>query len=573
MSEPGPFDRMLEPGSGDRTARLILIGMGVIGVILLILVLSPISLFGGGDGGAGEGGAAAPSGTTRLAKAPKAPEGYEALSRLEKIDEKQQCPCTLIINLIEPISDGRNLSLYTNRGGKWERLATATLMNNGTAASGVVEVLPANLVVFRRTASAVQISGWLPAGAQADADALDVVATLNPVDYAPAADGTLAGSASILPEGSGNVMPTVRASTQPELDAVNSILSSPGLRDAHINALVEVASRPSNAGIDLDYRGVNAARKADFTGFIKTLADRLHQANRSLSLTLPTPTKTGVSWDTGAYDWQEISQRADVIKIAGEPDPSVYYRRMDEVLNFLKDKVDLKKLVLILTRHSVEKGTDGTRTLSLYEGLSLASSIEVRTTSAITPNSSVVIVGKNIFQDDGASGLRWDAEAFAVSFTYPGRGGPRTVWLENALSVAFRIDLARRYGLGGVAVDNVSLDPRLAAIWQPLREYLETGGIRLAQPNGVMLRPTWQAQAGQTEAGTQGNLVWKAPAQPGAYDISLIVSDGVIKAYQKIVLTVQSPGATPAPTAAGTRAPGTTPAASPTRTPTATPRP
>ena len=82
MKEPGPFDRMLESSaSQDRSARLILIGMGILGLILLVLVLPPFSvLSGGGD---------STPGTTSTAsrKLPKVPEGYEALSSLMKLDK------------------------------------------------------------------------------------------------------------------------------------------------------------------------------------------------------------------------------------------------------------------------------------------------------------------------------------------------------------------------------------------------------------------------------------------------------------------------------------------------------
>jgi spore germination protein YaaH len=350
------------------------------------------------------------------------------------------------------------------------------------------------------------------------------------------------------------VVPTVRAAAQKDIEAANTILGSPGLRDAHINALVQLSQQSTYSGIDIDYRGLNPARKGDFSSFITVLGDRLHQSNRTLTVTLPMPVKSGVNWDTGAYDWEELGRRADVIKLVGEQDPSIYHQRMEEALNFLKPKLTLNKVVLVVTRQSVEKGSDGLRTLSLGEGLTLASTIEVRTTSQITPNSSVVIVGKNIFQDDGASGLRWDDTAFAVAFSYPGRGGQRTVWLENSLSLAFKLDLARRFGLGGVSIDDVSLNQQAPAFWTPLRLYAESGNVALAQPNGVLLRPAWQIQAGGSEPGTKGNIVWKAPAQPGAYDVSLIISDGVIRAMQKIVLEVRpaaaaaSPGGAPAPT-------------------------
>jgi hypothetical protein len=194
-------------------------------------------------------------------------------------------------------------------------------------------------------------------------------------------------------------------------------------------------------------------------------------------------------------------------------------------------------------RQSREKGSDGVRSLSLVEALTLASAIDLRTAVPAAANASVSLVGTNIFQDDGASGITWDTTANAVAFSFPGRGGQRTIWFENSISVAFKIDLARRFGLGGVSVDDISADSRAPAIWEPLRTYAETGTVGLAQPNGTLLRPTWESQGGTIEPGQRGNVIWKAPAQPGRYDVSLIVSDGVVRAAQKISLEVRAPGA------------------------------
>lgn len=575
--EQGPFDRLLEPagpdGPADQNTRYVFIGLGLLGLLLLVLVLPPLSLLSGG-GGDSSGSGITTSRSTSGAKAPKAPEGFEALSRAYDLEQPKGTagPYTLTLPLIAPQSDGRNLALYTQKNGKWERVTNATLVQNGTAVTAQVDTMPENVAVLRRTDTAVALSGWLAAGAQPDPAALDILATINPVDFKPNADGSIAGTATTLPAGKGNVLPSVRAVDGPEADAVNAILASPALRDTHINALVQLALQPGNAGVDIDYERVGAARKADFTSFITVLAERLHQSSRSLSIVLPTPTKTGVSWDTTGYDWQVLTRTADTVKLRPVQDPSGYFKQMEEVVAFLKDKVDLKKVSLVVERQSFEKGTDGLRGLPLLEGLSLASQIDVRTTSAITPNAQVVIVGKNIFQDDGATGLRWDDSAFAVSFSYPGRGGTRTVWLENSLSIAFKLDFAKRMGLGGIAVTDVSLNDQAASIWDPLRSYAESGSVALVQPNGVALRPTWQIQAGSSEAGTKGNIVWKAPPQPGAYDVSLVVSDGVIRAMQKIVLEVKASGAAaPSAPTATTRPGSTVPAGTPS--PTATRKP
>ncbi len=550
MSEQGPFEHRREGRGGgrprDEGARKILIGMGVVGVILLILILPPISLLSGGN----SGGPAVPPGVTGSeiatqsgsnALVPKAPDGFEVLSVLNTnlSDKGLQGPFVLTVKLLQPVTDGRNLGLYTYKDNQWTRIAAGTLSENGVEVKAQVATIPDNVAVLRRTTSAAEVSGWLPAGAQPDANALSVLTTINPLGVTPAADGSLAGTQTDVPDVQGNVIPTVRATSPEEIDAVNTILTSPNLQDAHVQALVQLALQPGNAGVDLDYRNVAPARKADFTQFVTSLAQQLHQSDRSLTLTLPMPVQTGVSWDTGAYDWAALSGVADSLNLAAELDPSAYYDKMDAVLGYLKQSVDLRKVHLIVTRKSIEKASDGSLSfLTLHDALSRATDIEVRTTTPIVANSSVVIVGKNIFTDDGASGLLWDQNADAVSFSYPGTGGQRTVWIQNRLSLAFQLDLAQRYGLGGIAIDDVSQNDAAPDVWNLVASYGETGSVDLVAPNSVMLKPTWKVQAGSAEPGSKGNLVWKAPAQAGSYEIQLIVSDGVIWAEQKINLDV-----------------------------------
>ena len=560
--------------SNDRNARLILYGLGVVGIILLVLILPPISLLSSGDdlstigaGGPTDGGSNTVVGTT--IKLPRVPEGFEALSPLytdqNRETEGKTGPFVVSVALAQPITDARNLGLYTYRSNQWVRVSNGVLQPGGAEVKGEMNEVPANLAVLRRTTTATQVSGWLPVDAEADPGALEAIDTVNLLGFAPAADGAVVGGTSAMPAGQLNLVPTVRATSPAEIDAVNTILASPALRDAHVNALVQLSLQPGYAGVDLDYRNINPARKADFTSFIGLLAQNLRQSNKSLSLTLPTPAKAGVTWDTGAYDWEELTRTVDLVKMVPELDPSIYHTRMGEVLAYLDPKVDLKKVSLIVSRRSIEKGTDGLTSMSLHEALSLASTIELRTTAQITPGTSVAIVGKNIYQDDGATGITWDQGAYAVSFAYPGRGGQRTVWMENSLSVAFKLDLARRYGLGGVALDDIANDPAAPDIWNVVGTFGEAGSVELVAPNSTMLRPTWNVQAGSSDAGTKGNIVWKAPAQTGAYDISLVVSDGVIRAQQQIVLEVRSPSSTP--TTSGTPGATTNRGTTPTRVP------
>jgi hypothetical protein len=541
MSEQGPFNRRDGGDPNDNSGRTILVIMGVVAAVVFLLFASPFKIIGGGDDG--DGGSAIEGVTD--GRSPGIPDGFQALSihfnDLEK-PANTEGPYALTMPLLEQVSDGRNIGLYTYEDGRWRRVASATLVSNGTAASGEVDEMPSNLAVLRLLSSAVQITGWLPTGANADPEALSILTTINPADFAPASDGKLTGSARTIAGANGNIVPAVLAAT-PEADAaVDAILASPALLDEHVTALVQLSLQNGNAGVDIDYPRINPARKADFTAFITVLAGQLHQANRTLSVTLPSPTRSGVSWDTGAYDWEEIVAQADLVKLRPEDDPSLFFQNVNDVLAFLGGRsVDLKKVALVVGRESHESASDGLTQMTLLQALALAAEIEVRTASQVTPNSSVVIVGRNIFQDDGASGLVWDDQARAVSFDYPGRGGTRTVWLENSLSLAFKLELAASFGLAGVAISDVSDTAGQADFWEPLRTYSETGSISPAAANSIMLRPTWEVQAGSSQAESKGNLVWTAPSQPGSYEVSLIVSDGVIRASKSIQLQVQAP--------------------------------
>jgi hypothetical protein len=540
MREQGPFDKLLQPDEPrDRTPIFIVGVIVVLAIVLLILVLPPVSILKGGGGGAPTGPGALTS--RPRTKTPEPPAGWEILSRLYELKTGEvEGGALLTVDLDTRPADERNLALYTYEDGQWRRLAPATLINEGTAAQGEVSSLPQNVAVLRRTTLAVQVMGWLPPDAEMDPEAARTLTMLHPLDFVPAADGILLGTGRPRPQDSAlRVLPTVRALGPPESEAVDTVLASPELRQAHIDDILRVVREGAYEGIDIDYRAVSPARSADFTQFVVDLADALHREGRSLTLTLPLPVRQAAGWDTGPYDWQALGQAVDAIELAAEPDQSLYYQRMEDALGFLTQQVDRSKLVLVVSPFSHEKGGEGIKALLLSQALGLASTLVARTEGDIRPQDQVTIVGPNIYQDEGASGLFWDDEALAVSFSYPGEGGARTVWIENGFSVAFKLDLVRRFQLGGVAVEDVSLSAAGPNIWIPVEELADSGNMTLVKPNGSLLKPYWEASEGALDGGAQGAVVWTAPA-PGTYEVTLVVSDGVVRVGQRLSLEVKA---------------------------------
>lgn len=549
MEEPGPFDRILQaepPQRRDRAAILI-VGVSVIlGLLLLILVLPPISIFDDGDKPAISG----PVTAVMREEFPPPPPGFEAVSALFDLSAPDSIrqPVRLTVDLSAPVSEGEQLSLFTYRDGGWRRLGDAIPLAEGNAAQGEVPVLPSNVAVLRPVEQARVVLGSLPVGAEPDPRALGALTTLNPTGFVPSWDGRISGGPlQLSADQEVAVAPTITASAPSEIETLDAILASADLRAAHVQAILEFARGSEFAGIDLDYQTIDPSLGDEFTALVRELSTGLHEEGRSLSLTLPLPVRQDEGWDTLGFDWQTLSSLVDAIKLAPELEQDRYYQRMEEALGFLVSRVGSSKLLLPVGTLSRERGVDGVRALTLTEALSLASIPITQPEGPVAPGSTVQVLGQNLAGEMGASGLRWDDLARAVVFSYTGPGGERTVWLANLFSEAFKLDLARRYQLGGVAVEDVSRQTEDANIWPAVLQYAQTGEVELVKPNGELLQPSWTVSGGALEGDPGALVTWRAPTEAGAYTFTLMVSDGVMRVGQQLQVAVQPPEGAVAP--------------------------
>jgi hypothetical protein len=286
---------------------------------------------------------------------------------------------------------------------------------------------------------------------------------------------------------------------------------------------------------------VNAQLRDQFTDFINQLQKDLHADRRTLTLSLPLPASQNGNIDTGAYDWERLGQVADSIEIRPGLDQELYFQDAETGLNYVTGKVDKSKLLLAMSSMSVERGTDGLRAMPLADALTLASLAGADVNGDIAPSAQVKLTAQNLAQSASASGMHWDDTARAVTFSYPGRGGKRTVWISNEFSAAYRLDLVQRFGLGGVVLDDVSEAAGASDVYTAVAQLADSGSITLTKPNGQLLVPAWEASDGTLDAKSGESVTWTAPANPGTYEVTLIVSDGVVRASQKLAIDVTKP--------------------------------
>jgi hypothetical protein len=544
----GPFDRILhaEPGEqSDRTALYVVAGLVVVVATLLILVF-PLAVFDDDDNEQPSNVSVSPS-----EDVPPLPDGYEAVSGLLDLSDQPGGPPLASPRVIVPLSagaeEGEELPVYTYSDGDWEQLGTATVLGGGTSAQADLEVLPDNIAVLRQTESAgLEVLGSLPAGAQPDPAALDAVTTINARGFTPAADGSIVGDTALLaPLQSESVAPTIAAVLPAEVQALDQILASPELSAVHVAAIFSFATETGAGGVDLDYKTVAPERADAFTAFVRSLSEELHGAGKTLTISLPAPVLSGDEWSTAGYQWEVLVPLVDGVKIAPPNDPAQYFVVMEGALDYLVPRVGGARLLLTVGPLSREQSVDGVRPITLDSALALASVPATSAGGAVEPGASLNVFGQNLSSDTGASGLRWDDAARSVTFTYAGAGGQRTVWISNGFSEAFKMDVAREYGLGGISVDSIGAGSASANIWPRVREFVEGSELALITPNQDILQPGWEVSAGELDSQSGPTVVWTLPQEPGTYNVTLVVSDGSVRAGQRLTVTVGAAASSP----------------------------
>ena len=548
----GPFERVLRPQPSRDPAPFIIGGTAFfLALVVLILFVAPFSPLAEDDGegeeiAVGEADIVA----RRLREIPPLPPGLIAISPFYAIDvpEEVDGPAVIRVTLLQQERDPTNLGFYTFADEDWRRLTSADLTRDGNEASGEFPLIPKNLVVFRVIPQTYQVVGSLAAGATLHPDAQALVNILSPRDFRPAADGLVEGETTQLELRSGQqLIPTIVGSDPEGAAIVGDILSDGDLRQTHIEAILALVLRGDFDGIDLEYSQVDPELRSAFTLFVEELSQQLHQEGRRLSLTLPAAASDARA---GAYDWPALGILVDMIKVLPPPDPDIYWKEMPDVLTFATRNVAPERLFLVMSPFSTRKEGARLDSIGYQQAMLLATQLQVQSPSdleEIRPTVGVHISAVNIDQEFGASGLHWSDDVRSVIFTFGQEPSSTTVFVENAFSAAFKLELVQAFRLGGVAIADASAEADVANVWPAVKALVDTGAPLLARPDPDVLAPSWLAPDGGDIDASNGSALWR-PAEAGQFNIELLVSDGVQRFGRRLNLEVQEePTPTPTP--------------------------
>jgi spore germination protein YaaH len=500
----------------------------------------------------------------------------------------QEPPTSVIVRVpmpgdAEPL---RTLDMYSWNGEAWQWLPHF-IPPGDDFIEAQLDYLPQSVVVMQTKPLQPSVSADLSPAANVPDQARDTVVEINPQGLYLDAEGAIRGDLNALPQPDQTaaylVMPTLRNwenGGAARGDLIDNMLVDTRAREEHINRIIELVVRNAYPGIDIDYRGVNPDLRDEYTNFITELADALHEQGKQLSVRLGLPVQVSLDlWETGVYDWRAIGAVADTVKVPVPSDPRAYNPggQMDTMLQWAVGEVNRYKLQLLISTRSTQRTDGNQKDIPYAEALAPFGQIVVEGGSTIVnPGQQVTFTLAGLQQ---STGIQFDPTSGTYWFAYVDPNGQQyTVWLENAASIARKLQYVAEYNLRGVAVQNLLSEENDSQIWEVIRKFLNL----VIPPVESQFAVVWQVESASGDVLAQDNTeltnpryAWTAPEEGGEYVIAAAISsDGGTTgaARGSVSVLVATPTPTPTPTPPPTPTPTPVPA-TPTPAPEPTPAP
>ncbi len=223
----------------------------------------------------------------------------------------------------------------------------------------------------------------------------------------------------------------------------SAMIHDPARRAAHVSLLLDEVLAYGYDGIDVDYESLNGHADRDaFSIFIEELAAALHAHDKLLSIAIHPKTSAPGDWDgVIAQDWTRIGAAVDRFRImtygyhwaASEPGPIAPVWWMENVLAHATS--------IVSPNH-------------VYAGIHLyGHDWNGTSASSLTWTSAQTLISTHNAPTRWKAASPWWRTVAEPWFTYTGDlGQAHEVWYADGASVTARLELAKRYGLGGVAL-------------------------------------------------------------------------------------------------------------------------
>jgi len=326
------------------------------------------------------------------------------------------------------------------------------------------------LLFLAPQAFAYNVSAWLPnwdvkEAFQSFKDNSDIITTISPFWYNVAEDGTLIlkensedqSVINLAKEKKVTLIPTITNSFKGA--TVSPIFNDLELKKKNIQIIVDKVLEKGYDGIDIDYEGIYSEDKNAFTAYLRDLDEALNKHGKKLTVAIqaksfPTLLKFG---DRG-QDWAAIAPYVDEFRImtydygwkGSIPRPVAPYYWVEEVIEYAITKVPREKIYVGVPFYGY----------GWSEGF--FSSYTYATIKLILDKYGVD------FQYDPAQ--KTNRLFYVSEFDTRNPKLPHEVWFENHVSLEAKLELVKKYNLGGISIWRLGKEDK--ANWRSIRKEL-----------------------------------------------------------------------------------------------------
>jgi hypothetical protein len=435
------------------------------------------------------------------------PKAIAPLSPIYRLEQRGAPPESLTLTLalpegIEPAQ--ADLYGYDATAERWQFIPAQRALIDGrlslAAVLNGVQRLPDALFIGRLAPQAPIISVVIEAGQAFKPEVAAIANVVHPAGLVPNAEGALDGA---LPAGvtfgsSYAVMPLIRnyrGDAAPDAALIETLLSDPVLRQAHLERLLEFASNQPYSGIALEYLGLPPTMRDVFSAFIGDLAAALHADGRLLTLVLPFPEQAGAQFETGAYDWRALGALADSIQVILPHNPRDYLPEgtVRRALAWAVGEISRTKLHAVISVRSVAQEGSQWLPISYREALEPLAELRVTPEGLLTPNAPVQL---QIAPERAAFGI--EANMPVVRYKSLEGSFTRAIWLMTSSALRDRLGALLVSNWAGVQVPDFAAEGAYLQGAQILAQYKTyRAGQTWFVPVPADLAVQWRANAGE----------------------------------------------------------------------------
>jgi spore germination protein len=265
-----------------------------------------------------------------------------------------------------------------------------------------------------------------------------------------------------------HIMPTIANVTGGDFTYAPAarILHDPAVMSSTVKAITALATKNDYAGVDIDFEGLQAGDRQDFTTFLTDLATALHAKGKILSVALfAKASDAGYGPQNVAEDYAAIGRVVDQVRLmtydyhwnTSAPGPIAPVSWVRDVLAYAKTQIPLSKIILGIPLYGYDWIGNNGSDLTSQQAEKLATQYKAT--------------------------IHYDSTSQSPWFTYTDSSGrTHTVWFEDSQSSAAKFAIAKQEGVGGVFM--WMYGDEASGTWSQLHRYLPVIGQPIASPTG-----------------------------------------------------------------------------------------